>query len=209
MERRLSSKLTEEFYLRHDVVGIARDLLGKVLCTCKDGHLTAGIIVETEAYAGVSDKASHAWQGRRSKRNEVMYEQGGRAYVYLCYGIHNLFNVVTHTADVPHAVLIRGIHPVWGLELMAKRRQRPGSEKGFGIGPGKVSQALGIQLSDNGSDLSGNEIWISDPGLNVPATEIIASERIGISYAAEDALLPYRFSLQPETERRLASALAG
>lgn len=203
MENRLKQKLSREFYLRDDVVSIAKELIGKVLCTFKDGHLTAGIIIETEAYAGEEDKASHAWMGRRTTRNKVMYEEGGTAYVYLCYGIHNLFNVVTHDAEVPHAVLIRGIQPIWGIDEMVLRRNKPRSQKGFGIGPGKVTQALGIQLADNGLDLLGERIWISDIGLVIGTKLIKQSSRIGVSYAGADAKLPYRFHVDIEKTGRI------
>jgi len=132
-----------------------------------------------------------------------MYEEGGTAYVYLCYGIHNLFNVVTHDAEVPHAVLIRGIQPIWGIDEMVLRRNKPRSQKGFGIGPGKVTQALGIQLADNGLDLLGERIWISDIGLVIGTKLIKQSSRIGVSYAGADAKLPYRFHVDIEKTGRI------
>ena len=110
--------------MRKDVVGIARELLGKVVCTRIDGELTTALITETEAYAGVTDKASHAYGDRRTKRTEPMYSTGGVAYVYLCYGIHHLFNVVTNKKDVPHAILVRSGKPLSGIKLMLERRQK-------------------------------------------------------------------------------------
>jgi len=187
--------LPESFYVRSDVVKIARQLLGKVLVTCIDNTYTAGIITETEAYAGVTDRASHAFGGRRTKRTETMYMQGGVAYVYLCYGLHCLFNVVTNKADIPHAVLIRGIEPLEGTEEMnrrlAQKKMKPG-----GKGPAKVSAALGITLGLDTAMLNSNSIRIEDHGIKIPAKNIIAAPRIGVDYAGADALLPYRFSVQ-------------
>jgi len=189
------------FYLRPNVVQIARDLLGKHLVTSMDGVITSGIICETEAYAGVTDKASHAFGGRRTARTEVMYACGGTAYVYLCYGMHSLFNVVTNEIGVPHAVLIRGIIPVEGLDKMLQRAGKSNMTKEFGIGPGKVSKILGIHYSHTGLDLTGNmdtsraSIRIKDKGVVVDPGDIISGPRIGVSYAGEDALLPYRFRI--------------
>jgi DNA-3-methyladenine glycosylase len=117
MQKTSFNPLPSEFYIRTDVVQVARDLLGKVLYTSFNHEITAGIIIETEAYAGVTDKASHAYNNRRTARTEIMYRTGGTAYVYLCYGIHSLFNIVTSVEDNPHAVLIRGIEPLHGIEL--------------------------------------------------------------------------------------------
>jgi DNA-3-methyladenine glycosylase len=187
-------KLPLSFYLRKDVVKISRELLGKYLFTNIDGIFTGGIITETEAYNGEVDRASHAFGGRRTNRTEIMYGEGGHAYVYLCYGIHSLFNVVTNKKNTPHAVLIRAIYPVEGLDQMRIRRKRPNaSDAELCIGPGTVSQALGIHFSDSGKSLLGNEIWIEDKGLKIPMKEIIIGPRIGVDYAGKDALLPYRF----------------
>lgn len=186
-------KLSRDFYTGEDAVQIARNLLGKVLFTNIKNKLTAGIITETEAYMGVIDKASHAYGGRRTGRTETMYQQGGTAYVYLCYGIHSLFNVVTAKKDVPHAVLVRAVKPYKGVDVMLKRR---GLEKitplAF-VGPGKVSQALGIDYSLTGISLMEKKIWIEDHGFTVADSSIQAGPRIGVDYAAGDALLPYRF----------------
>ena len=187
-------KLPRSFYLREDVVGIARELLGKVLVSRIDGALTSGIITETEAYAGVIDRASHAFGGRRTGRTEVMYARGGTAYVYLCYGIHHLFNVVTNASDTPHAVLIRAMHPLQGIDVMKQRRRQ---ERLTTRGPGTVSQALGIHTSHTGTDLLGDILHIEDRKIQVPATAIVAGPRIGVDYAGEDALLPYRFHIDP------------
>jgi DNA-3-methyladenine glycosylase len=194
----MSKKLPRAFYLREDVVAVARELLGKKLVSTIGGVRTAGIITETEAYAGPLDKASHAHGGRRTARNEVMYARGGTSYIYLCYGIHHLFNVVTNAADTPHAVLIRAIHPTEGLELMKQRR---GGTRLTTGGPGTLTQALGIRTTHNGTDLLGATIYIEDGPAPLPGI-IISGPRIGVDYAGEDALLPYRFHFDP---RRLTS----
>lgn len=188
--------LKRSFYLQQDVVLVAKALLGKVLCTRINGKFTSGIITETEAYAGNNDKASHAFGGRRTKRNEVMYAKGGTSYVYLCYGIHHLFNVVTNTKDVPHAVLIRAVKPLEGIDTILQRRKQTSLAKNTSGGPGTVSQALGISTKLNGCDLIGKTIWLSDEGINVVQENITYGPRIGVDYAGEDAKLPYRFVLQ-------------
>jgi DNA-3-methyladenine glycosylase len=192
--------LPRSFYTRCDAVEIARELLGKKIVTRMNGVLTSGIICETEAYAGVTDRASHAFGGRRTDRTETMYAPGGTAYVYLCYGVHSLFNVVTGAKDVPHAVLIRGIIPQEGIEIM-KMRAAAGKLNGkSGIGPGKASRLLGIHYRHSGYDLvEGNRadgtvfMDIEDAGIMIPAQSIITGPRVGVDYAGEDALLPYRF----------------
>ena len=186
-------KLQKDFYIREDVVLIAKELLGKVLITNFNGAISAGIITETEAYAGINDRASHAFGGRRTARTETMYATGGTAYVYLCYGIHHLFNVVTNQKDIPHAVLIRALKPIEGMHVILKRRKQKEISNKLSSGPGTLSQALGIQTSHSGENLLGNKIWIEDRGINFPDIEIIKSPRIGVDYAGADALLPYRF----------------
>ncbi len=189
-------KLPESFYIEENVVDIARNLLGKCLYTTFNGRTTAGIITETEAYAGIDDKASHAYGGRRTKRTEVMYWKGGTTYVYLCYGIHSLFNVVTNKEGIPHAVLIRSIQPVSGLETILARSKKSILDKNVGKGPGNVSKVLGIECKHTGLSLLSHEIWIEDTGLVLPDTDILISKRIGVDYAEEDALLPYRFMIK-------------
>lgn len=188
-------KLKRGYYLQEDVVLVAKDLLGKVIYTRIDERLVSAIITETEAYAGISDKASHAFGGRRTARNEIMYGKGGMAYVYLCYGMHHLFNVVTNAADVPHAVLVRAVKPQEGIETILKRRNQLALAKNTSAGPGTVSQALGITTALNGIDLTGKTIWLQDEGIKVVKKEIITGPRIGVDYAGEDAKLPYRFIL--------------
>lgn len=170
---------------------LARQLLGKLLITNKDGGLSAGRIIETEAYRGPTDKASHAYGGRRTARTEIMFAKGGVAYVYLCYGIHHLFNVVTGAKDVPHAVLIRAIEPIEGKEIMMQRLGINKWNADIGAGPGKLTRALGIRVEDSGFSLRSDQLFIAEDGF-VPE-EVIATPRIGVDYAGEDALLPYRF----------------
>ncbi len=183
--------LSPSFYLNEDVVQVAKDLLGKVIVTKIDGITTSGIITETEAYAGITDKASHAYGGRRTNRTEIMYAQGGVAYVYLCYGIHHLFNVVTNVQDIPHAVLIRAIEPVKGIDAMLQRRKKTKLQTQLTSGPGAMSMALGIHTSHTGLSLARGIITIHDEGISVK--DIVATTRIGVEYAKEDALLQYRF----------------
>lgn len=186
-------KLGPAFYQQKDVVKTAKQLLGKILVTRIDGVRTSGMITETEAYAGVDDKASHAWNNRRTKRTGVMYMSGGLAYVYLCYGIHYLFNVTTNVADVPHAVLIRAIEPVDGIDMMKIRYGK--TPPLFTAGPGSLSKALGINSLLNGASLTGNKVWIEDAE-DIEEDRILTSSRVGVSYAGDDAYLPYRFSIK-------------
>ena len=189
-------KLPETYYRSTDTIGLARDLLGKVLCTRINGEYTTGIITETEAYCGAEDKACHAYGNRRTARTETMFAAGGVAYVYLCYGIHHLFNVVTNEADVPHAILVRGVHPVDGVEKMLERRKQTKLTKRLSAGPGTLSQALGIHTSQTGTSLQSDLLWIEDRGIVLPDSKVEITPRIGVDYAGEDAKLPYRFLTQ-------------
>jgi len=186
-------KLPASFYHRTNVVTIAKELLGKLLVTTFNGEVTAGRIVETEAYNGIVDKASHSYGGRRTNRTETMYAAGGIAYVYLCYGIHHLFNVVTNVQDTPHAILIRAIEPVKGIDIMLRRMKKEKADYSIGRGPGNVSKALGISVVHTRLSLLQNEIYIADDGTVIKPSQIATGPRIGVDYAAEDALLPYRF----------------
>jgi DNA-3-methyladenine glycosylase len=190
--------LKRDYYLQADVIQLSQDLLGKYLFTCFEDKMTGGKIIETEAYRGPEDKASHAYGNRRTKRNEVMYHKGGICYVYVCYGIHCLFNIVTHREGIPHAILIRAIEPEIGIEYMIKRRKTKFQSPTLTSGPGSLTQALGIAKAHNGSLLTGPEIWIEDRGLHIPPERILSGPRIGIDYAGEDALLPWRFLLKKE-----------
>jgi DNA-3-methyladenine glycosylase len=188
--------LNEKFYLRKDVLKIAKDLLGKIIVTYFDEQLTAARITETEAYNGIVDKASHAYNNRRTARTEIMFGKGGAAYVYLCYGIHHLFNVVTNLEDVPHAVLIRAAEPVYGIDAMLMRTKKKKLDSTLTAGPGNISKALGIYKHHTGIDLKSENFFIADDRFRLSKNKIIATPRIGVDYAAEDALLPYRFFIK-------------
>lgn len=189
------SKVSADFYIQEDVVSVAKQLLGKKLFTNINGELTGGIITETEAYDGVIDKACHAYGGRNTSRTATMYSAGGVTYVYLCYGIHHLLNVVSGKAGNPQAVLIRAIEPTDGLELMLRRRKMQKLEPRITAGPGALSQALGIDKQLNAKDLSADEIWIEN-GNPCTDEQIVATTRIGVAYAQEHALWPFRFYIK-------------
>jgi DNA-3-methyladenine glycosylase len=189
-------KLGIDFYQRTNVLQIAKELLGKILVTKWDGIETSGRIVEVEAYNGVIDKASHASGGRRTKRNEVMYGKGGVAYVYLCYGIHHLFNVVTNEMETPHAILIRALEPLKGIDIMLERTNKKKLDHTLTRGPGNVSKALGIFTNHRGDSLSGKNIFIAEDNFVLNRKELAASPRIGVDYAGDDARLPYRFYIK-------------
>jgi DNA-3-methyladenine glycosylase len=198
-------KVPINFYIREDVVQISQDLLGKVLCTNIKGQISKAIITETEAYAGINDKASHAHGGRRTKRTEPLYAKGGTAYVYLCYGIHHLFNVVTNEANTPHAVLIRAGEPLEGLVHMRKRRNREKIDRPLLAGPGILAKALGITTDLTGICLLENRIWIEDQQSTIDPNSVVTGPRVGIDYAEEDAQLPYRFRLNMNELSRATS----
>jgi DNA-3-methyladenine glycosylase len=183
------------YFLNDDVLFIAEDLIGKYLFTLIDGQISGGIITETEAYKGTNDRASHAFGGKHTSRNEIMYAEGGVVYIYLCYGIHYLLNFVTNKATIPDAVLIRSIFPTHGEELMLKRSGKNQITPDIGNGPGKVTKLLGITLAENGIAIPSDKIWLEDRELSINKENIQKTSRIGVSYAKEDALLPYRFVL--------------
>lgn len=189
-------KLPLSFYQRNDVLQIAKELLGKILVTNWKGHLTSGRIVECEAYYGVIDRASHAYGGRRTKRNEIMYGEAGTAYVYLCYGIHYLFNVVTNEKEIPHAILIRALEPINGIKKMLKRRDKERLDHTLTKGPGSLSAALGITVSNNGTSLQSKHLFIADDGFVYDKKMIGSSGRIGVEYSGEAASYPYRFYIK-------------
>lgn len=193
--------IRKEFYLQPDVVQIARALIGKCLLAFTDGKLTGGIITETEAYNGVTDRASHAYNGRRTQRTETMYGTGGITYVYFCYGMHHMLNIVTNVAGIPDAVLVRGILPRIGLKTMENRTGYRLSSTVQVSGPGRITKCLGIGKQHNGISLRGDRIWIEDWDAGNDIWEIMTTERIGIDYAEEDASLPYRFVMKvPQTK---------
>lgn len=184
------------YYQNDDVVFLAKDLLGKKLCTNINGQFASGIITETEAYCGRNDKACHANNGKRTKRTEVMFQKGGRAYVYLCYGIHNLFNITSNVNGLADAILVRAIQPVDGIEIMLERRNKSKLDKTLSSGPGTLSQALGIDRKLYGADLIGSDVWIEDYPTKLDDSEIMETTRIGVDYAGEDALRAWRFYIK-------------
>jgi DNA-3-methyladenine glycosylase len=186
-------KLPESFYLNANVTEVARNLLGKYLFTCTNGITTGGYIVETEAYNGIIDKASHAYGNRQTPRTQTMFAKGGVAYVYLCYGIHEMLNVVTSVEGQPHAVLIRAVNPTIGIDEMLYRRNMAVVKPNITAGPGSVGKALGISRKLNGVSFQSDELWIEDQGLLFTDDQVAAVPRVGVAYAAEDALLPYRY----------------
>ncbi len=189
-----SSILPISFYANPDVVDVSRQLLGKILCTQINGEFTSGMIIETEAYCGRNDKACHANNNKRTDRTEVMFGKPGHAYIYLCYGIHHLFNVVTNKEGLADAVLIRAIKPIDGLDIIKQRRQIS-SEKNLCNGPGKLTRALNIFTSYTEHNLSEQPIWIEDRNIKITDDQIQSSPRIGVDYAGEDALKPWRFTI--------------
>ena len=186
-------KIPISFYQREDVLAVARELLGTLLVTDRDGIRTSGRIVELEAYAGTGDRASHSFGGRRTARNEVMYAEGGVAYVYLCYGIHHLFNVITGRKDVPQGVLIRALEPVRGVTDMLLRTGKKVADKTLTRGPGNVSKAMGLHTIDTNTPLDSRSLYLADDGFRYDDSQVGRSPRIGVDYAGEDAKLPYRF----------------
>jgi DNA-3-methyladenine glycosylase len=187
--------LNESFYQRSDVVKIARELLGKVLFTKVDGVITGGVIVETEAYSW-KERGCHAFGAKKTNRNAIMFEKGGFAYVYLCYGMYNLFNVVTNREGIADAVLVRALEPLEGIAEMTLRRGSIRDQIHLTSGPGKLTKAMGIDRKLNGKSLLDDEVWLEDRGFRVLPGSIAASPRIGIDYAGEDALLPWRFTIK-------------
>jgi len=189
--------LDSTFYSNTDVVLLAKQLIGKVLYTRIGNCISSGIILETEAYAGINDKASHAYGNKRTPRTEIMYKEGGCAYIYLIYGMHSLFNVVTNNAGIPHAVLIRSILPFHGIEYMETRKGIKLKSFKDGVGPGKLSKLLGIDYTMTGIPLinesNKNAIWIEDQNITIPQNKIQVGKRIGVDYAMEDAERLYRF----------------
>lgn len=190
-----SNLLPTSFYENPDVVEVSKNLLGKVICSTVNSKFTAGIITETEAYSGRDDKACHANNGLRTERTNVMYGEPGHAYIYLCYGIHHLLNVVTNKKGLADAVLIRALKPLNGIEIMKERR---GTKQYANLsdGPGKLTKALGVTKELNKANLSDSPLWIEDREVTFKENEIHTSQRIGIDYAEEDALKPWRFYVE-------------
>lgn len=188
-------KLSPAFYEREDVVQLAQELLGKILVTEWDGARTTGRIVETEAYAGLHDKASHAYRGK-TPRTEVLFDTTGTAYIYLCYGLHQMFNIATNKAGIPHAILIRAVEPLDGIEIMLQRTGKKVPDASLTRGPGNVGKAFGFHRSQSGLSLQSETLFIADDGFKPHKDAVGISPRIGVDYAGADALLPYRFYIK-------------
>ncbi|MFN8249208.1 MAG: DNA-3-methyladenine glycosylase [Ferruginibacter sp.] len=190
-------KLQQKFYDRNDVILIARELLGKIVVTEIDGKRTSGRIVETEAYVAFTDKASHSFGGRRTPKNEHMYCAPGRSYIYICYGMHQMLNIVTNKKDIPDAVLIRAIEPIEGINIMLERTGKRLLDNTLTRGPGNVGKALGLSKIHSGKDLLNGEITVFEDKLSKVKDDAIGtSKRIGVESAGADGLLPYRFYIK-------------
>lgn len=187
-------RIERKFYMR-DAVTVGKDILGKIIVKkTADGRIMSGRITEVEAYMGITDKASHSYGGRRTKRTEVMYKEGGYSYVFLIYGMYECFNVTVGREGDPQAVLIRGVEPLENKNFMWEKRKVK-KEKDISNGPGKLTKALGITREDNGADLiAGENLWLEDDGYKVK--DIVETTRIGIDYAEEDTLKPWRFYIK-------------
>ncbi|SKB33910.1 DNA-3-methyladenine glycosylase [Daejeonella lutea] len=192
----MKNKLPLSFYKQDDVISVARALLGKNLYSLIDGQLTGGIIVETEAYRGPDDRGSHAYNNKRTPRNEMMYSSGGVVYMYICYGIHDMVNIVTGKEGMSHAALIRALEPIEGLDIMRDRRRIYGQDQRLCQGPGALAQALGLNKLHNGTDLQGDVVWITDEGKNFADDEVVASARVGMNFDGPYKTIPWRFSVK-------------
>ncbi|AHJ99233.1 DNA-3-methyladenine glycosylase [Hymenobacter swuensis] len=192
------SKLPLSFYRRPDPVQVARDLLGKHVYSCLDGQLTGGRVVETEAYSHEGDDSMQLHLKRRGTHGLALHEPGGRAYLYQVYNRHTLFNISTNAADKPDTVLIRAIEPLVGLEIMTARRGGiPSDSSRLTAGPGLLTQALGITPALTGTDLQDSLLWLEDAGETIAESDVLASSRVGLTYAGETAAtLPWRFRLK-------------
>ncbi len=198
------TKLKLDFYLNQDAISVGKNLLGKYLFTKIDNIITGGMIVETESYIGPEDKACHAYNNKRTLRTEAMFQKGGIAYVYLCYGIHALLNVVTNIEDIPHAILIRAIKPICGIDTMLKRRNKKKLDKTLTSGPGSLTKALGINKNHNKISFLKDIIWLEDRNIKIKNSDIISSARVGIDYAEEYRDKPWRFRIQQSSWTSLA-----
>jgi DNA-3-methyladenine glycosylase len=191
--RKNNASLLNRAFFNRDTLTVARDLLGKRLVRCSRGQQLSGMVVETEAYRGTDDSASHAFRGQ-TPRNAVMFGPAGVAYVYLVYGMHYMLNVTTEAHGTPGAVLLRAVEPLEGIDKMTELRG--GSGRGLADGPGKLSQALAVDLSLKGVDLTlGERLWF-ETLRDMPANDIVRGPRVGIAYASEaDRQAPWRFRL--------------
>jgi DNA-3-methyladenine glycosylase len=185
------------FFQRPDVLLTARELLGKHVCTLLDGELTTGRIVETEAYRHEGDPSITLHLQRKARQAQALYQPGGHAYLYTVYRVHTLFNITAHDADHPDAIIIRAIEPLEGVEVMLRRRGLAKVARNLTAGPGVLSQALGLTPALNGEPLTGPRIWLENAGENISEENIVASSRVGLEYAGDEAVaLPWRFRVK-------------
>ena len=193
----MPTKLPAAFFQRPDVLQIARDLLGKCLCTNLNGIITAGRVVETEAYRHVGDQSMTLHLQRKREQAQGLYVPGGHAYIYTVYNRHALFNIATHDAEHPDTVLIRAVEPTIGVEEMLRRRGLSAPVRALTAGPGVLTQALGITPALTGRPVTGEVLWFEDHGEEVAPANIVASARVGLEYAGPEAAgLPWRFRLR-------------
>ena len=194
----VSKRLSRRFYQSSDVTTLAKALLGKFLVTEINGFRCSGMIVEAEAYRGPDDRACHAYMHRRTPRTEVMFEPGGVAYIYICYGMHHMMNVVTGPKDSAHAILIRALEPTEGIKVMAQRRNLPESDLRLAKGPGALALAMGLTKEMNGAVLhsESSPVWIEDRGIQLTQTQICCSPRIGVESAGEAAHWLWRYFIK-------------
>lgn len=189
-------RLPRSFYDRTDVLLITKELIGKVVRTNINGEITSGRIVEAEAYAGVTDRASHAFNGRRTAKNEQMYSPAGTVYMYICYGMHMMLNIVTNKKDVPDAILVRALEPLEGVDVMLARTGKSSLDYTLTKGPGKVAKALGLSKLQSGLEFGAEAIDLLDDGFRLDEEAIGTSKRIGVDSAGEAAEYPYRYYLK-------------
>lgn len=191
--------LESSFYQDEDVVSMAQKLLGKILVTEVDGMVSSGMIVETEAYRGPDDRGCHAFGGRCTERTKTMFYEGGHAYVYICYGVHPMVNVVTGPEGFAHAVLIRAIQPLEGVDMMMERR-RINKEKPILVnGPGKLTVALGIHKEMDGQKLfeQTSPLRLYDASMDILPEKVVSGPRVGMSkYVGACSHRPWRFYLR-------------
>lgn len=192
-------KLDRDFYKR-DTLTVAKELLGKIIVHKVDNQIYKGIIVETEGYLGINDKACHSYGGKRTKKIETMYGKAGLAYVYIIYGIYNCFNITTVDEGIPEAVLIRGVEPISNINIIAKNRFNKKynelssyERKNITNGPGKFAMAFEIDRSHDGIDLTEDSIYILDNDMEI---DIVETTRIGIDYGEEARFFNYRFYIK-------------
>ncbi|MBK0382311.1 DNA-3-methyladenine glycosylase [Pedobacter sp. SD-b] len=187
--------LDNTFYHRNDTVKMAKELIGKFLFSNVDGKLTGGMIVETEAYMGSIDSSCHTFNNRKTERNATMFNRGGVSYMYVCYGIHDMLNIVTGDEGNSQVILVRAVEPKFGLDIMQQRRGQVPLNR-LAKGPGSLAKALGLNKSFDNSSLTDGLIWIENKGIEFLEKDIIESPRIGLSCPEPYFSIPWRFFLK-------------